>query len=352
MRVYDISYRRRFFCAGKGYKMIRKQYVKSYSDQVEKGHITTLEAAALEGLQRFDIKGTHGGRVWPSIATLSRKTGISERSLPKQLASLEQKGYITIEHNRGANKTNVYTIITIDIDTHAPYGSAMQAYELEEGETLPTQQEQPQEQPQQTMQQAPQLTIEQMAEELTKHGYIVATETHIDALEAHTEPSRATAEEIHIEPKNEPHRATGQPQKPLDIDAILPAGQTIADSIAQQPDKAEHLQAAKQIINDVLNDNSNRTIYINRQPKNVQTVKAVFAMLTITKIHAAIDRTLSLGAKITNYKALLTSNLYNAAYIEQQWQYDHRRGFLEREEARRKARLIDRMKQDGIDPMA
>lgn len=57
--------------------------------------------------------GHHGGRAWPSIATLARDTGLSENTVRAALTRLQESKVLTVEHRKhpnGRDRSNAYVI--------------------------------------------------------------------------------------------------------------------------------------------------------------------------------------------------------------------------------------------------
>lgn len=57
--------------------------------------------------------GHHGGRAWPSIATLARDTGLSENTVRAALTRLQTSKVLTVEHRKhpnGRDRSNAYVI--------------------------------------------------------------------------------------------------------------------------------------------------------------------------------------------------------------------------------------------------
>lgn len=56
----------------------------------------------------------HSRQAWPSVATLSRKTGLDERAVKRATAGLVQAGLIRKESHRGRGRTSLYSLLDTD----------------------------------------------------------------------------------------------------------------------------------------------------------------------------------------------------------------------------------------------
>lgn len=56
------------------------------------------------------------GECWPSLGTISRKTGIAVSTVKKRIDLLEARKFIAIKKHTGAGlyKNNIYTILSLD----------------------------------------------------------------------------------------------------------------------------------------------------------------------------------------------------------------------------------------------
>lgn len=74
-------------------------------------HSTAAGADRLLLLAIADHAGDHGGDAWPSVPTLARKTGVSERSVQRGIARLEAGGHLLVERGKGKGGTNRYKVV-------------------------------------------------------------------------------------------------------------------------------------------------------------------------------------------------------------------------------------------------
>lgn len=59
-----------------------------------------------------DCASDDGGNAWPSIATLSRKTRVSARTVQRAIRTLEARGEMVVQLNAGMRGANVYKVTT------------------------------------------------------------------------------------------------------------------------------------------------------------------------------------------------------------------------------------------------
>ena len=62
-------------------------------------------------LSLADYADENGGSIWPSVATISRDTLLSERQVQYALRTLEQLGEIAVEQKGGGRRTTSYRIL-------------------------------------------------------------------------------------------------------------------------------------------------------------------------------------------------------------------------------------------------
>lgn len=312
-------------------------YFNVYQAAYRTDLLTLQERSVFFAIKSYVPIGQNTGVAFPGIEKIAAAALVSVRTAKTCLKNLAKKGFIHVER-RGLGKTNIYTI------NDCP--------ELwEDGRTN-------EERENIVNNEAALISTEDMLAELARRGIYIPTSTpesaENSAIEPHAEPTEEQTEETTGEPQEEPQRATEGPQfandKLLDIDDLQPQGAKLSEYAEAYPEQAEDIERARQIINDIINDNSNRPVYVNKQPKGLQTVKAVYIKLQLWQILAALARTNQLGNKITNYKALLTSNLYLAAFTDKQQDIDRSRAREEREEAERRRVQAEQMRIDGITP--
>ncbi len=73
---------------------------------IEASDLTAYEAALLRALHSYDLK--KGERIFPSLASLSRRSKLKTTTLKKTLNSLEAKGWVT--RSRTEKRTTQYCI--------------------------------------------------------------------------------------------------------------------------------------------------------------------------------------------------------------------------------------------------
>lgn len=83
------------------------------------------------------------GEAWPSIATLSRRTGLAERTVQRNLRELELKGYLSISEARGrSNRYNLHPrqrdTLTIIEPSEEPSGEPLHIFARADGERVQT----------------------------------------------------------------------------------------------------------------------------------------------------------------------------------------------------------------------
>ncbi|MDP9428494.1 MAG: helix-turn-helix domain-containing protein [Actinomycetota bacterium] len=69
-------------------------------------HSSSAGADRLLLLAIADHAGNDGDDAWPSVPTLARKTGFSERSVQRGVARLEAGGHLAVERGDGRGGTN------------------------------------------------------------------------------------------------------------------------------------------------------------------------------------------------------------------------------------------------------
>lgn len=74
-------------------------------------HSTAAGSDRLLLLAIADHAGDTGGDAWPSVPTLARKTGISERSVQRGIQRLEAGGHLRVERGAGRGGTNRYEVV-------------------------------------------------------------------------------------------------------------------------------------------------------------------------------------------------------------------------------------------------
>ena len=74
-------------------------------------HSTAAGADRLLLLAIADHAGDDGGDAWPSVPTLARKTGTSERTVQRGLSRLEAGGHLAVERCAGRGGTNRYRVL-------------------------------------------------------------------------------------------------------------------------------------------------------------------------------------------------------------------------------------------------
>ena len=74
-------------------------------------HSTAAGADRLLLLAIADHAGDDGGDAWPSVPTLARKTGVSERSVQRGISRLEAGGLLVVERGQGRRGTNLYRVV-------------------------------------------------------------------------------------------------------------------------------------------------------------------------------------------------------------------------------------------------
>jgi len=74
-------------------------------------HSTAAGADRLLLLAIADHANDDGGDAWPSVPTLARKTGTSERTVQRGLSRLEAGGHLAVERCAGRGGTNRYRVL-------------------------------------------------------------------------------------------------------------------------------------------------------------------------------------------------------------------------------------------------
>ncbi len=74
-------------------------------------HSTAGGADRLLLLAIADHAGDDGRDAWPSVPTLARKTGTSERSVQRGISRLEAGGHLVVERCQGRGGTNRYAVV-------------------------------------------------------------------------------------------------------------------------------------------------------------------------------------------------------------------------------------------------
>ena len=74
-------------------------------------HSTAAGADRLLLLAIADHAGDDGDDAWPSVPTLARKTGISERSVQRGISRLVDGGHLAVTRCAGRNGTNRYRVL-------------------------------------------------------------------------------------------------------------------------------------------------------------------------------------------------------------------------------------------------
>lgn len=86
-----------------------RRFVRCYLDFLDSELLTGEEKIIFLILKRFLDVRIDQGDVYPSLATVCRLSGMSEKTVRKHLKSLQKKGVVTVKR-RGLNKTNLYLI--------------------------------------------------------------------------------------------------------------------------------------------------------------------------------------------------------------------------------------------------
>lgn len=90
-----------------------RQYVKVYRDFLNSGILNGKEQIIFIQLKQYIRIGTDNGivagRVFPTLATLSKNVAMSEKTVREIIKKLEKKGVLEIKR-QGLNKPNIYTI--------------------------------------------------------------------------------------------------------------------------------------------------------------------------------------------------------------------------------------------------
>ncbi|MGY1733900.1 helix-turn-helix domain-containing protein [Geodermatophilus sp. SYSU D01045] len=104
-------------------------------------HSTAAGADRLLLLAIADHAGDDGGDAWPSVPTLARKTGTSERSVQRGIARLQAGGHLVIERCSGRGGTNLYRVVMapaggVSLSPPAPDPAAPQGCQPVTGDDL------------------------------------------------------------------------------------------------------------------------------------------------------------------------------------------------------------------------
>lgn len=86
-----------------------RRFFKCYLDFIDCGLLTGEEKLVFLILKRFlDVKSDQG-EVFPSLETIAKLTGMTEKTIRKHIKSLQKKGVVSIQR-RGLTRSNLYII--------------------------------------------------------------------------------------------------------------------------------------------------------------------------------------------------------------------------------------------------
>ena len=268
-------------------------YVKTYHDFLDSDLLNGKEKLIFILLKRYlnfkDDSGGVAGKVYPTLETLSKQSGMTKKTVADIIKKLEKKGIIEVKQ-QGLNRPNIYSIRDFSgiwkSKTDDEVKAAIDTYEEEYEDSL-------------------------MIERLRNKGYRVVKEKEPD----NTEPTKVTVEPSTKNNHNRGNNNTVNSSESQelerysedDVKALYDYDIMIQDNPLMKNDVDTILFYVKEVLNC-----TKPTIRVCGENKPTMVVISQFMKLTYSEILYVVDKFKEQTDRVNNQEAYILTLLYKA----------------------------------------